>query len=105
MNPVSKKKLVENISEIYKALGNPNRLRIYNHLLCSKRGENVSSMEKDLGIKQSHLSQSLNILNHSGLVNREREGSKVNYSINQEFFNDFNDFNKTFLRKQGITGV
>lgn len=100
---VKKSQNLEHVAEVFKALGNPNRLRIYSFLLTSKGPENVSSMEKALGIKQSHLSQSLNILNHIGLVNRERAGSRVNYSINTELFNELNDFNKSFLKKHGVT--
>lgn len=92
----------EDIANIFKALGNPNRLRIYGYLLKSGRPENVSGLEAALGIKQSHLSQSLNILNHIGLVSRERSGSKVNYSINKNEFADFHTFNRTFFKKRGI---
>ena len=93
---------IENHANLFKALGNPNRLRIYSHLLRSSKPQNVSTLERDLEIKQSHLSQSLNILNNIGLVFRERNGSKVFYSINKEFLPDFNTFNKSFFKKTGI---
>lgn len=93
---------IEKLASIFKALGNPNRLRIYNYLLQEGRPKNVSGLEEALEIKQSHLSQSLNILNTIGLVNREREGSKVNYSINEEYLSDFSDFNKKFFKKNGV---
>jgi len=87
---------------LFRALGNPNRLKIYSHLLRSAQPQNVSTLEKSLEIKQSHLSQSLNILNNTGLIRRERDGSKVFYSINKDFFSDFNTFNKNFFKKVGI---
>lgn len=93
---------IDNLASLYKALGNPNRLRIYNYLLRTSKPENVTNLEKALEIKQSHLSQSLNILNSIGLVVRERDGSRVNYSINKEFLQEFNTFNKNFFKKQGI---
>lgn len=93
---------VEEHANLFKALGNPNRLKIYSHLLRSSKPQNVSTLERDLEIKQSHLSQSLNILNNIGLVSRERDGSKVFYSINKDFLPDFNTFNKTFFKKSGI---
>jgi DNA-binding transcriptional ArsR family regulator len=93
---------IDNLASLYKALGNPNRLRIYNYLLRLSKPENVTNLEKALEIKQSHLSQSLNILNSIGLVVRERAGSRVNYSINKDFLQDFNTFNRTFFKKQGI---
>lgn len=93
---------IEKLAGIFKALGNPNRLRIYNYLLQEGKPKNVSGLEEALDIKQSHLSQSLNILNTIGLVNREREGSRVNYSINDEYLGDFSDFNKQFFKKNGV---
>ncbi|HOG63904.1 MAG TPA: metalloregulator ArsR/SmtB family transcription factor [Spirochaetota bacterium] len=93
---------IDNLASLYKALGNPNRLKIYTYLLRATKPENVTNLERALDIKQSHLSQSLNILNSIGLVNRERDGSRVNYSINKEFLQDFNTFNKNFFKKQGI---
>lgn len=94
---------IDSLSNLYKALGNPNRLRIYNYLLRISKPESVSEIEKALEIKQSHLSQSLNILNSIGLVIRERNGSRVNYSINKDFLQEFNTFNKSFFKKQGIS--
>ena len=93
---------IDNLASLYKALGNPNRLKIYTYLLRATKPENVTNLDRALDIKQSHLSQSLNILNSIGLVNRERDGSRVNYSINKEFLQDFNTFNKNFFKKQGI---
>ena len=94
--------VVDDLANLYKALGNPNRLRIYNYLLRSAKPENVTGLERALEIKQSHLSQSLNILNSIGLVIRERDGSRVNYSINKNFLLDFNTFNRNFFKKNGI---
>lgn len=94
--------VVDDLANLYKALGNPNRLRIYNYLLRSTKPENVTGLERALEIKQSHLSQSLNILNSIGLVIRERDGSRVNYSINKNFLLEFNTFNRTFFKKNGI---
>jgi DNA-binding transcriptional ArsR family regulator len=72
-------------ANVFRALGNPYRLGIYKFLVTKKERASVSRLETVLDIKQSHLSQSLGILNQAGLVIREREGSRVFYSANRQY--------------------
>jgi DNA-binding transcriptional ArsR family regulator len=70
---------VEEISEILKLLGNPQRLLIAS-LLCE--GEYaVSEIEEKLGIRQPTLSQQLGALREAGVIEGRREAKAVIYHL------------------------
>jgi len=65
--------------EIFKALSDPNRLRMVRMLM---EGELcVCELENILGISQSNISHQLRILRGAGLVKDRREGKWVFYSL------------------------
>lgn len=66
-------------AEFFKTLGHPARIRILEVLSDGPRS--VSALQPDVGIEASHLSQQLAVLRRSGVVNSERDGSSVIYSI------------------------
>jgi DNA-binding transcriptional ArsR family regulator len=69
----------EEISEILKLLGNPQRLLIA-CLLCE--GEYaVSEIEEQLGIRQPTLSQQLGTLREAGVIEGRREAKAVIYHL------------------------
>jgi DNA-binding transcriptional ArsR family regulator len=69
----------EEISEILKLLGNPQRLLIA-CLLCE--GEYaVSEIEEKLGIRQPTLSQQLGALREAGVIEGRRQAKAVIYSL------------------------
>jgi ArsR family transcriptional regulator len=81
--------------ELFKALSDPNRLKILQILAdertmdCEgRKGEPVrlcvNALAKKLGITQSAVSQHLRLLKHAGLVNGERRGSFIHYSLDRE---------------------
>ena len=73
---------VEEISEILKLLGNPQRLLIA-CLLCE--GEYaVSEIEEKLGIRQPTLSQQLGALREAGVIEGRREAKAVIYHLADE---------------------
>ena len=73
---------VEEISEILKLLGNPQRLLIAS-LLCE--GEYaVSEIEEKLGIRQPTLSQQLGALREAGVIEGRREAKAVIYHLADE---------------------
>jgi DNA-binding transcriptional ArsR family regulator len=72
----------EEISEILKLLGNPQRLLIAG-LLCE--GEYaVSEIEDKLGIRQPTLSQQLGALREAGVIEGRREAKAVIYHLADE---------------------
>jgi DNA-binding transcriptional ArsR family regulator len=72
----------EEISEILKLLGNPQRLLIA-CLLCE--GEYaVSEIEEKLGIRQPTLSQQLGALREAGVIEGRREAKAVIYRLADE---------------------
>jgi ArsR family transcriptional regulator len=69
-------------AELFKALGHPIRLRIVEGLL---KGEcNVSHMVSCLNIPQATVSQHLNVLKASGIIEGERKGTQVCYKVINE---------------------
>ena len=82
-------------AELFKALSDPNRLRILKILADEqsadyggRKGERaclcVNAVAKKLGVTQSAVSQHMRLLKHAGLVRGKRCGSFVHYSINRE---------------------
>ncbi|MBJ7458523.1 MAG: helix-turn-helix transcriptional regulator [Thermoleophilaceae bacterium] len=67
-------------AELFKALGNPVRIRILEQLSAAAE-QSVSELRVRLGTEQSHLSQQLGILRRAGLVTSRREGTSVFYSL------------------------
>lgn len=68
------------VSDILKALAHPVRLCIVRGLL-DKGKCNVSHMQECLDLPQSTVSQHLQKLRSMGIVETERNGLEVNYSI------------------------
>lgn len=66
-------------ADLFKAMGNPMRIRVL-ELLC-ERDHTVGEMLGELGVGASALSQQLGVLRNSGLVVARREASTVHYSV------------------------
>ncbi len=70
------------VSEIFKALGDPTRIKILS-LLCE--GERtVNEISEEVGLTQSAISHQLRILKTLRLVKYRREKTSLHYSINDE---------------------
>jgi DNA-binding transcriptional ArsR family regulator len=69
-------------TDLLKLLGHPDRLMV----LCQlKTGEqSVGELSRNLGIKQSPLSQHLARMRHEGVVKSRREAQTIYYSIDGE---------------------
>ena len=74
--------------EIFKALGDETRLKIFLTLSRSPDRLCVSDVVKQLGISQPAVSQHLKILKAAGLADSARKGHKIHYGVNREFFRD-----------------
>ncbi len=89
---------IEKFAEVFKALSNPNRLRIFLRLIsCCQPGtvttinDNVEpegcacvgELGQDLGIVPSTISHHIKELRRAGLIRMERCGQKIECSIDQ----------------------
>jgi len=68
-------------SELLRALAHPLRLKIL-EFIDKHQVINVNKIYNSLSLEQSITSQHLRILRSSGVVNTERDGKYVHYSIN-----------------------
>ena len=70
------------LAELFGLLSNPNRVRLIEEL--SSRGElDVNSLETELGISHSAVSQHLSLLRAHRIVTERREGRHVFYQLTQ----------------------
>ena len=70
------------LAELFGVLSNPNRVKLIEEL--STRGElDVSSLESELGISHSAVSQHLSLLRAHRIVTERREGRHVFYKLTQ----------------------
>ena len=71
-----------NESEIFRALADPTRRAVLERLLAGER--NATELRDGLAISQPAVSQHIAVLRSAGLVNEQRAGRHVNYSVNPE---------------------
>ena len=67
------------LTEFFKMLGNPTRIRIL--FLLMEQDANVGDLAEQLGITQSAVSHQLNLLKSNKLVRRRRDGKKIFYAL------------------------
>lgn len=98
------KNFVERMAEIFKALGDPTRLRII-RILASNTEDRfcVVDIAIRVGITQSAVSQHIRILKHLNLLDSERKGYRVYYSVNADVIKEFKVnmdelFRKAFIK-------
>lgn len=70
---------VRRASELFKALGDPARLRLYLAITAAQPGEICVCELPDLGISQATVSHHLRKLREAGLVSSRRQGTWVHY--------------------------
>ena len=71
---------LEQLADVFKALGDTTRLRIVK--LLGERGETcVCEIVPALGVPQSTVSHHLATLRHAGLVRQRREGQMIFYAL------------------------
>ena len=70
------------LTEFFKMLGNPTRIRIL--LLLMEQDANVSDLAERLGMTQSAVSHQLNLLKSNKLVRRRRDGKMIFYTLVDE---------------------
>jgi len=67
-------------AQVFKALGDPVRLRLF-HLLSRKEELCVCHLTEALGLPQSTVSRHLGVLRNAGLVETRREGKWMHYRL------------------------
>ena len=73
----------KHLAELFGVLSNPNRIRLIEEL--NRRGEmDVGSLEAELGISHSAVSQHLSLLRAHRIVNERRDGRHVHYRLSQD---------------------
>jgi DNA-binding transcriptional ArsR family regulator len=72
---------VEELSELYKALSDPTRLRLVKLLADHEGALCVNALAQRLGVSQSAVSQHLRVLRQARLVHGERRGYHVHYAL------------------------
>ena len=70
---------VQRVSKIFKALGDPTRIRILNLICCDEMS--VNDMAEQLGMNQSAVSHQLRLLKTLEIVKFRREGTTLFYSV------------------------
>lgn len=71
------------MNEIFKALGDKNRLRIINILV--EKTACVCDIEASLGLSQTNVSRHLKILKDLRIVTKEKKAQWVYYSLDENF--------------------
>ncbi len=70
-------------ASLFRALGDPHRVRIVNLLACSKEPVCACELQPALGLAQPTVSHHLKRLTDAGLLEREQRGKWAFYSINR----------------------
>jgi len=80
----------EKVSELCKALGDPNRLKIIKLLTTGEQC--ACKLLEQFQITQPTLSHHMKILANTGLVSMRKEGKWIYYSIQCSVFKDFKNY-------------
>jgi ArsR family transcriptional regulator len=67
-------------AELFRALANPVRIRIL-EALRAEGSLNVGEIQQRVGAEHSNVSQHLSIMRGRGLVEAQREGTTIRYSV------------------------
>lgn len=74
-------------AELFKSLGHPARIRILELLVAGEMS--VSNLLIATGLEPSTLSQHLNVVKHTGLVQSSRVGNAVTYRVTDPSVGEF----------------
>jgi len=89
---------MSDFSELFKALSDPTRRSILQ--LLRRRPLTPSDILAKLAVSQPTLSHHLDILKRAGLVDAEREGQFIRYSLNMSVFDMAVEYMLQFRRKK-----
>ena len=91
------------MARVFKALGDENRIAIFELLRSRCRSEGctaseaamertVSELAKEFDLALSTVSHHLKELRHAGLINCERQGQRIHCAVNEEMLESLRDF-------------
>ena len=82
----------QNMAEFFKALGDPTRLKIFRMLTADpERSLCVGAIAERLGIAQPTVSQHLKVLKNVDLVEPNRNGFRIHYTVNLQALDLYRD--------------
>ena len=87
---------LKEIEKISKALGDPYRLKIIQSIQRSENCMQCVAIVEMFDLAQSTISHHMNLLVDAGLLNNEKEGRTMRYSVNKEVFNGYIKFLNPF---------
>ena len=74
----------ERVAVMFKALGDPVRLRLFSNIASAEGGEACVCDIQDVGVSQPTVSHHLRKLREAGLLESERRGSWVYYRVDPD---------------------
>jgi ArsR family transcriptional regulator, arsenate/arsenite/antimonite-responsive transcriptional repressor len=77
-----KKADAEDLAAAFKVLADPARLRLLSLIAARDGGECVCNLTRPLGLTQPTVSHHLKVMHEAGILERERRGTWVFYSVN-----------------------
>ena len=94
---------MENFAEVFKALSNPHRLKIFMRLVsCCKPGTvsyvdeessaYVGQLGEELGVVKSTVSHHIKELKRVGIIRTERQGQKIACWVDPSIVEDLREF-------------
>ncbi len=84
---------LEDLSELFKALGDPTRLKLISLLMFNNEDKlKVIDLADKIGISQPAITQHINILKELDLVKSKREQNNKYYFINTKVFESYRNF-------------
>lgn len=75
---------IEKLTDVFKALADPTRLKLVQLLSDGEKALCVNALARELEVTQSAVSQHLRVLRQAGLVQGERRGQSVHYSLDRD---------------------
>ncbi|WP_024615275.1 metalloregulator ArsR/SmtB family transcription factor [Clostridium sp. Ade.TY] len=81
---------MKNIEKIFKAFGDETRLKIL--ILLSKKNICAKGLAKHLNISEAAVSQHIKILKETNIIEGEKIGYFVHYSINEDILDELVNF-------------
>jgi ArsR family transcriptional regulator len=84
------KNFIEKLSEIFKALSDPSRLRLIRLLAFNDEDKMcVIDLAEKLGISQPAVSQHINVLKKLNIIKLKKEQARTFYFINKDIFRQY----------------
>ncbi|MBY9006927.1 MAG: winged helix-turn-helix transcriptional regulator [Candidatus Lokiarchaeota archaeon] len=94
------KNSLEDLSDLFKTLGDPTRLRLISLLMFNNEDRlRVIDFAEKIGISQPAITQHIKILKELNLIKSERDQNKKYYYINTEVFESYRKILSKSLEK------